>query len=158
MTEEIQFGPERRRGDQAVRFGREGQTTGGGKGRGRGPLPPNELAAWKLNQALEKHPIFTKEARENIQNRFVDMEGLRTMNMKVLAATLAFMRSVGNITPDKFKDDIIMPNLIPLLPTTEMAPEDYKRLIIRFKAQVLIYYRAIVNEMGDDDFIFGDHP
>ncbi len=149
MDETIQFAPERRRGEQQARFGRGPSQMGGAHGDihrqlTRRHMSPNELASWKLNQALEKYPIFTEDARQNYQNEFVDMPGLRTMNMKVLAATLSFLRSINNKpTPDTFKDNIILPHLNLLLPTKEISPDERKRLIIRFKAQLLIYIQAI---------------
>ena len=150
MAEErIQFAPERRRGEQAARFGRGPSQMAGAAGAlhkqlTRRHMTPNELAAWKLNQALEKYPEFTKEARENTQNEFVDMPDLRTMNMKLLAATINFLRSINNQpTPASFTDEIIIPHMNQLLPTDTTDQEEIRRLIIRFKAQILMYIRAI---------------
>ena len=107
-------------------------------------MTPNELAAWKLNQALEKYPNFTKEARENAQNEFVDMPGLRTMNMKLFAATLNFLQSINNQpTPTSFTDEVIIPHMSQLINIEKINQEDTRRLIIRFKAQILMYIRAI---------------
>ena len=104
-------------------------------------MSPNELASWKLNQALEKYPEFTKEARENMQNEFVSMPGIRTMNMKLLAATLNFLRHINNQpTSESFLDKNIVPYMSQLLPVDQ---DDRKRLIVRFKAQMLMYIRAI---------------
>ncbi len=149
MAETIQFGPERRRGEQQARFGRGPSQMVGGPGEvhrqlTRRHMTPNELAAWKLNQALQKYPLFTEDARQNLQNEFVDMPGLRTMNMKVLAATLSYLRAIDNKpTPNTFKDKIILPHLNLLLPTGDLTPDERRRLIIRFKAQILIYIQAI---------------
>lgn len=105
---------------------------------------PNELAAWKLNQALQKYPIFTEEARQNLQNEFVEMPALRTMNMKVMAATLAYLRAIDNKPSEAtFRDEIIIPHLSLLLPANGLEPDERHRLIIRFKAQILIYIQAI---------------
>ena len=151
MSEErVQLEPERRRGNQAARYG-TGQSQMAGtagfihKQLTRRHMTPNELAAWKLNQALEKYPEFTKEARENAQNEFVNMESLRTMNMKLLAATLSFLRSVKDQpTPESFKDKNILPYMSQLLPIGDkITNEERKRLIVRFKAQILMYIRAI---------------
>ena len=149
MTETIQFGPERQRGDQPARFGRgPSQMVGtGGATRQitRKNMTPNEQAAWNLNQALEKYPDFTEDTRRNLQVEFVDMPGIRTMNMKVLAATLSFLKSVNNQpTPDAFKDEYILPHLSLLLPTKELPDDERRILIVRFKAQLLIYIRAIL--------------
>lgn len=149
MAETIQFAPERRKGDQQARFGRgPSQIAGTGaevhRQLTRKYRTPNELAAWKLNQALVKYPIFTEEARQNLQNEFVEMPSLRTMNMKVMAATLAYLRSINNKPSEEtFKDEIILPHLALLLPTGDISPDERKRLIIRFKAQILIYIQAI---------------
>lgn len=149
MAERIQFAPERRRGEQAPRFGRGPSQMAGAPGAlhkqlTRRHMTPNELASWKLNQALEKYPEFTKEARENAQNEFADMPGLRTMNMKLLAATISFLRSINN-QPDvnSFKDEIIVPHMKELLPINKVDQSELRRLIIRFKAQMLMYIRAI---------------
>jgi hypothetical protein len=142
MTE-IQFTPERRRGDQPARFGRTGGATVMGPGGiKRQAMTPGEMAAWKLNQALTKHPNFTAEARQQAQNEFVDMPGLRTMNMRVFATTLSFIHDMGELIPDHFKNNVIMPYIEPLLPI-DLSTEDRDRLIVRFKAQILIYNRAI---------------
>jgi len=150
MTEErIQFAPERQRGEQAARFGRGPSQMVGVSGAlykqlTRPHMTPNELAAWKLNQALEKYPEFTKEARENVQNEFVYMPGLRTMNMKLMAATISFLRAIkNNPTPQTFKDEIIVPHMNQLLPVNIVDQDEKRRLIIRFKAQILMYIRAI---------------
>jgi hypothetical protein len=145
----IQFAPERRRGEQRARFGGGPSQMIGAvgkvhKGLTRRRMTPNKLAAWKLNQALENYPNFTEDARQNLQNEFVDMPQLRTMNMKVLAATLSFLQAVNNQpTPNAFRDEIILPHINILLPTTEISPDEKRRLIIRFKAQILIYIQAI---------------
>ena len=150
MAEErIQFAPERRKGEQPARFGRGASQMAGVPGAlhkqlTRRHMTPNELAAWKLNQALEKYPEFTKEARENVQNEFVEMPGLRTMNMKLMAATLSFLQTVRDKpAPASFTDEIIVPHLNQLLPTDKLDQEEIRRLIIRFKAQMLMYIRAI---------------
>lgn len=148
MAEEIQFGPEQRRGEQQARFGRgPSQMVGIGNNKGKGArrqLTPREQAAWKLNQALEKYPVFTEEARQDLQNEFVEMPNLRTMNMKVMAATLAFLVSINNNpTPNSFQDAVIMPHLDTLLPTKNLDPDVRRRLIVRFKAEMFIYVRAI---------------
>jgi hypothetical protein len=146
---EIQFTAEPRKGEQQARFGRGPSQMIGGPGELHRQLTrkhrtPNELASWKLNQALSKYHIFTEEARQNFQNEFVEMPSLRTMNMKVLAATLSYLNAVNNKpTPDTFTDEMILPHLTLLLPTNELDPEERKRLIIRFKAQFLIYIQAI---------------
>lgn len=149
MAETIQFAPERRKGDQPARFGRGTSRIVGVPGEVQRqltvkPKTANELASWKLNQSLKKYHTFTEEARQDLQNEFVEMPSLRTMNMKVLAATLSYLRSIGNRpSPATFKDEIILPYLNLLLPTGEMTPDERKRLIIRFKAQILIYIQAI---------------
>lgn len=134
MSEIIQFGPERRKTNQPARFGR---------GRKREPMTPNELAAWKLNQALEKYSEFTSGARQELQNEFTNMESLRTMNMDVLATTLAFLKAYGEITPNSFKDENILLYINRLLPIKEMTNNEKRKLITRFKAEILIYIRAI---------------
>lgn len=144
--EYIQFEPETERGELPARFGRGearmvGMPDGGYQRRHR---TPNELAAWKLNQALEKYPEFTKQGREDAQNEFVSMPDLRTMNMKVLAGTLNFLRSVNNNpTPESFKDENIGSHIAKLLPVKTLSPEEKQRLTVRFKAQILMYIRAI---------------
>ena len=150
MAEEgIRFEPERRKADQPARFGKGQSEMAGAEGvlhkkMTRRHMTPNELAAYKLNQALEKYPEFTKEARENIQNEFVEMPGLRTMNMKLMAATLSFLRSVNDQpTPASFQDTFILPYLNQLLNPDKVDQDELARLIIRFKAQILMYVRAI---------------
>jgi len=144
MEEQIQFAPERRKGEEAARFGRGEAQLGGAPRLTRRHMTPNELASWKLNQALEKYPNFTKEARENAQNEFVDMPGLRTMNMKLFAATLDFLRAINNEpTPASFTDQIIIPHMTQLVNIEKINQEETRRLIIRFKAQMLMYIRAI---------------
>lgn len=148
MEERIQFEPEPRRGDQVARFGKGQSQMVGAEGAlhkelTRRHMTPNELAGWKLNQALEKYPEFTKDAREDAQNEFTGMPGLRTMNMKLFAATLNFLRGVGNVTPNSFKDETIIPYMNQLINIDKKDQEETKRLIIRYKAQILMYIRAI---------------
>lgn len=150
MEERIQFDPEPRKGDQIARFGKGGQSQMIGaegalhKELTRRHMTPNELAAWKLNQALEKYPEFTKDAREDAQNEFTGMPGLRTMNMKLFAATLNFLRGINNnIVPNSFKDEIILPYMNQLINIDKIDQEETKRLIIRYKSQMLMYIRAI---------------
>jgi len=148
MAETIQFAPERRRGEQQARFGRGPSQMMGAQGEihkriTRKHMSPNELAAGDLAKALEKYPIFTKEARQNLQNEFTDMPSLRTMNMDVLAATLSFLHSVNNQpTPETFKDEIILPHINLLVPTNK-GNEEIQRLRTRFKAELLTYIRTI---------------
>jgi hypothetical protein len=150
MEETIQFAPERRRGEQQARFGmgpsRMIGIPGEFKQLSRRRMTPSELASWKLNQALMKYPEFTADGRQLLQDEFVNMPGLRTMNMKVLAATLSFLNSLRGreYTADSFKDDYIMPYIKELLPL-DVGSVERKRLIIRFKAQLLIYIEAIEN-------------
>ena len=151
-SQTIQFAPERRKGTQSARYGRGISQMGGissvlQKQISRQHMTPNELAAWKLNQALEAYPKFTKDARNNAQSEFVNMPSLRTMNMKLLAATLSFLLEVGgseNITPASFQDEIIIPHIKPLLPNN-LNPKELFRLTVRFKAQILMYVIAINN-------------
>ena len=167
MAEKIQFAPERRKGEQLARFGRGPSRMVGAPGElyrqlTQRRMTPNELAAWKLNQALEKYPEFTEEGRQLFQNEFVNMLGLRYMNMKVMAATLSFLNSNCPPTriseepcpiPKSFEDEHIIPYMSQLLPVngkveadekqTQNNQEELRRLIIRFKAQILIYIRAI---------------
>jgi hypothetical protein len=138
MEEEIEFGPERLRGEQQARFG---------FGRGRRVMTPSELAAWRLNQALAKYPEFTREARQSLQDEFIDMTGLRTMNMKVLAAVLSFLNKNQPI-PDNFHNNIIVPYIRQLLPS-DLDSDERNRLIIRFKAEMLTYMRAIDRFRGE---------
>lgn len=150
MTE-IQFTPERRRGEQQARFGRGGgKMTGMPGGIRRQMMTPNEMAAWKLNQALAKvAENFTADARQQAQNEFVDMPALRTMNMKVLAVTLSFLHDIVNPTPQNFRDEVILPYIERLLPE-KLNPQDRQRLILRFKAQILIYIKAIALYREDE--------
>ncbi len=63
------------------------------------------------------------------------------MNMKVMAATISFINH-NKPSVDTFKDQNIIPYMKELLPT-EIDSTELKKLIIRFKAQILIYIRAI---------------
>ena len=72
------------------------------------------------------------------------MLSLRTMNMKLLAATLSFLRSINNKpTAQTFEDNVIIPHMSQLLPIDKTDQDETRRLIIRFKAQMLMYIRAI---------------
>ena len=137
MAEEIQLGPERRRGEQQARFGTSVGRLGPG---GRRLMTASESAAWKLNKALEVYPKFTREKRQIIQDEFVNMQNLKTMNMDVFAAVLAFIEDNKPI-PGNFKDNKILPYMTYLLPSKQN--ENYSRLVTRYKAQFLIYIRAI---------------
>lgn len=131
--ESIQVGPEQRRGEQLARFGMPG-------GRGR-RMTPTELAAFNLNKALENYHEFTEEERYALQAEFEGMASLRTMNLDSLAATLAFMKA-NRPTLFNFQDKIILPYILRLIPSG-INEEEKRRLIIRFKAQILRYIRAV---------------
>lgn len=147
---EIQFTAERRRGEQQARFGRGGGKMTGTPGGKRRPLMTSkEIAALKLNQALMAYGNFTAAARQQAQDEFVSMEVLPTMNMKVLAATLSFLYDVREPTPANFRDEVILPYIEGLLPANLKA-QDRQRLIIRFKAQILTYIRAIQLHREDE--------
>lgn len=134
----IQFEPSRRTGEQQARYG-TGQAISGF----RQLRTPNELAAAQLNKELSLYKEFTKDGRRNLQNEFVDMSSLRTMNMKVFAATLSFLNGFNNnITVNSFKDANILPYIKPLL-SSSSTKQDKKRLIIRFKSLILSYIKAI---------------
>lgn len=149
MAEGIMFEPERQKGNLPARYGKGPSEMVGAEGAlhkqlTRRNMTPNELAAWKLNQAMEKYPEFTKDARENAQNEFVSMPSLRTMNMKTLAATLSFLNGINNnVTPNSFRDEVILPYMKELINLDKVDQEETKRLIIRYKAQMLMYIRAI---------------
>ena len=138
--ERIEFGPERRKEDQLARFGARPSPIGEF---GYAIHTPSEIAANKLSKALEKYPDITQEGRQIFRNEFVDMPNLRYMNMKVMAAVISFMNK-NKFVPENFKDDIIIPYMSQLLPKDGVSPEDRRRLIIRFKAQMLIYIRSIL--------------
>ena len=153
MAEEsIQREPERRKAGQTARYGKGVSTMIGlggkdGKTFSRLIMTPNELASLKLSEALTKYQEYTPEGREQIRHEFVNMPSLRTMNMKVLAATLNFLRALDQqgtpLGPEAFKDENIIPYLAQLLPTTKISDEEYQRLVLRFKAQIFAYIRAI---------------
>ena len=101
MTE-IQFDPEYQKGGQRGRYSHGVSKMAGlehiHKHMTRVQKTPNEIAAWKLNQALEKYPIFTEESRQQLQNEFVNMPNLKTINVKTFAAALAFLSSIFNLS------------------------------------------------------------
>ena len=143
----IEFGPERTRGEELARFSR---------GRGSGFMTPNERAAWNLNKALEQYNDYDLEARNGLQELFLDMEQLRTMNMPTLAVVLNFMRSLGinlfeddpvreigsKISPAVFETKNIKPYIDPLL--TKKQLNNHEANLIKYKAQFLMYIRTIL--------------
>lgn len=143
----LDFGPERRKEGQMARFGRgDGGNIGiPGAKIIRRQKTPNELASWKLNQSLQKYPTFTQDARQEYQDEFLNMPNLRNMNMKVLAATLSFLQSNPNPTPETFKDSNILPHINLLISTKTMDENEKKRLIVRYKDMILIYVIAVDN-------------
>ena len=72
-------------------FKEGGTRVGFAKGRaGRFKVKPSELAAYNLYKTLENYPVFTKEARGQIQTYYSDMEGLENLNLETFASVLAF--------------------------------------------------------------------
>lgn len=141
MESHMQFEATRISRGQQKRYGKGTSSTAGKYNR---QISPNGLAAIKLNTALSVYKEYTKDGRNNLQNEFIDMHNLRTMNMKVFAATLTFLKYFkNNITPDSFKNDNILPFIIPLLPSTFLSKKDKEILIIRFKSLILSYIKSI---------------
>ena len=144
----IQFEPERRKGDQPARYGL-GLGIAGAVGEtrklGRKAMSPEQLAAWKLYQELENFPVFTKQARQGLLEELTNLPNLRSMNMKALAATLSFLQTVKSPTVNSYKDRIILPHIEKVLPLKQMSSEERTRLIVRYKAQILRYVKAIQN-------------
>ena len=147
MAETIQFGPERRKTGQTARYGYGSSQVAGAIGEarklGRKAMSPEQAAAWKLYQSLEKFPNFTKEARQELQNEFTDLPNLKSMNMKALAATLSFLQAVKTPTVNLFRDEIVLPHIEKVLPLKQLSVDEKQRLILRYKAQILMYVRAI---------------
>ncbi|CAH6418254.1 Hypothetical protein POVN_LOCUS24 [uncultured virus] len=68
-------------------------------------MTPNQLAAFALTKELEAYKqLVSKEARHLYKRELVEMEQLRFMNMKYLAAALVLLDSAktNEPTPDMF--------------------------------------------------------
>jgi len=131
--EKIISGPERTRGEAKPRFGRVRSKI----------MTPAESAAYNLNKSLENFEDFDYEERQKLQNEFVKMDNLKYMNMDALAATLAFLKKYPKPSPQNFKDKAIVPFIEPVISQYKFDKEEKKRIIIRYKAQILRYIRAI---------------
>ena len=134
--ETIVRGFERTRGDAGLRVG---------FGRAKKRFTSEELASYNLYKALKNYPQFNKEARQNYQNKYVNMPDLEYMNMDVLAAVIAFMNK-NTLTKSSFQDKNIVPYFKLLYPINKkLSKEETNILNIKLKAQFLKYIRAILN-------------
>lgn len=132
LDEEIVFAPERLRGDAKARFGRVRSKI----------MTPQESAAYNLNKSLEPFDEFSEEERQSLQNEFVKMNNLNIMNMSALAATLAFLKFYPKPLPKDFTDEKILPFIEKVI-SNNFDKSERKRIIIRYKSQILRYIRAI---------------
>lgn len=119
-------------------------------GFGEKRLTGQEIAGYNLFKALEKYPDFTKEARFDLQEEFVDFKDLGVLNLDTFAAVLAFLKLYPEPTPKNFEKDVL-PYFSRLLPSRKISPEEKKRLTIRLKAQFVKYIRAI-NLFREEEF------
>lgn len=109
-------------------------------------MTPQENAAWNLNLELGSNfPIFSEDARQQLQDEFFELPGLKTMNMTALATTLAFLRDhpIETLSQEDFKDKIILPYIEKVLPSSLSRGPEKRRAVIRYKAQILRYVRII---------------
>ena len=108
-------------------------------------VEPKYQAAYNLNKTLEKYPGFTKEARSEIQEEFVDFPDLHVLNLEVLASVLDFLRLIPQPTPEDFRDEVIGVYFERLIPTKPITSAEKTLIYIRLKAQFLKYIVAILN-------------
>ncbi len=106
-------------------------------------LSPYELAAFRLYKTLENYPIFTQDARFELQSEFTDFPDLPTLNLEVFSSVLWFLKTKKKITANEFKDKNIVPYFSRLLPNRKTTKEEKQRNIIRLKSEFLRYIRAI---------------
>ena len=134
--------------EENVRSGYEGARVGfGGFGidaykKGQ-KVDPNVQAAYNLNKTLEKYPEFTKDARTQIQNEFVNFPDIQYVNLEAFSSVLNFLRTYPHPTPNEFRDEIIVEYFSRLLPDKPMTKEEKARIILRLKAQFIKYIVAI---------------
>lgn len=105
-------------------------------------IDPRIQAAYNLNKTLEKYPEFTKDARNRIQDEFVDFPAITTVNLELLASVLDFLRNHPEPTPQDFTDDVITEYFTRLYPD-KATPSERSRMNIRLKAHFLRYIVAI---------------
>lgn len=109
--------------------------------RSKGIPTKQEAASYELFKELGRFSEFSDEdVRRSIQNDYIRMDSLKIMNMKALAATVVFL-SKYPVEPEYFKDEYILPIIEIVLPT--IKGKEKQRLVIRYKAQILRYIRAI---------------
>ena len=104
---------------------------------------PQAVASYNLYKTLEKYPDFTKEARNTIKNEFANFPDLPVLNLETLASVINFLKDIPNPTPEDFTDENILPYFSRLIPDKPMNADERKRILIRLKAQFLIYIRAV---------------
>lgn len=114
-------------------------------------VDPRYQAAYNLNKTLEKYPEFTKEARMDIQNEFVNFPDIAVVNLEAIASVLNFLKLYPDPKPEHFRDEIIVEYFSRLIPDKKLTEEQRAKLIIRLKAQFLKYIVAIkVFREGDE--------
>ena len=114
-------------------------------------MTAEQLAAANLYKALAaNNKIPSTDVRRNLTREMENLEGFRYLNMQTLAAALTFLYNLGNrelnpVNPEDFTDDRLLPLIQELLPEKEkhMSPEERGILILKQKATLLRYIRAI---------------
>jgi hypothetical protein len=110
----------------------------------RRQLTPEQLAGIALSRALAEIPGTTEELRRQFQDEMMEMEQIRYMNMRVLAATLMFLHNVGDeVTPENFTDQNLAPVIINVLPASDLPEMERRLTYIKLKETILRYIRAV---------------
>jgi hypothetical protein len=138
----------RGKGNKKTRLGPRGATLKEKEGK---QYTPNELATQKLLRILTFYPEFTEDERKNIQEEMRGLEQIRFMNMEVLGATLAYLKSVrGNLTKENFTNELLKPFLRRLTPKPEdiengkLSGTDLQTIEIKMKASIYRYAIAVI--------------
>lgn len=130
----------------------EDKKKGGGK---KQHLTPDQIALNKLFNELDK-PGMTLQDRYYYRNLMENAEQIRFMNMKVLAAVLLYMHSVGNVVSDQtFNYNTILPSIEILMDEKQFGasknytPTDLQIIKLRLAVTFLRYIHYVTNLIAE---------
>ncbi len=140
---------ERRKLTKQSRYGGRGGSTIKGTGEAfhkqltKRDMTPTQLAAYALTKELEAYASITKDQRHQFKRELGELDQLRSMNMRYLAAALVVLNDAGGTstivvepTPEMFTGsawDIVAQQL------TLATGAETTDIAVRQKEQILVY-------------------
>lgn len=148
MEETVQFGQDRNRRNRPSEYSRTTTQSiiidGPDINKGRVSMTPNQRAGINLFKFLGKFEnIFTEERRRELQATYEEMPQIKYMSTLVLAMVLAFLQRNPVISKASFTDSNIMPFVNQIQNFDNLATNDKRELLDRYKATMVRYIQAV---------------